>query len=257
MKNKILFFLFFTLVLQAQDKELHIEYNLNFIKPIDVKIQLYATKNESFQTILDKDPIIIKDINGNGEVKYSKVNPYRIYKNNKDSFMKYEEILPQNLGGKKFNIKDSLNLIKWELTQENETILGYSCQQAMASYRGRDYIAYFTTEIPYKAAPLKFHGLPGVVLKIHDSNNEINIEAISLKISTALIHERFFEDIEFTSWLAYEEIYKKRFKEVSEKQAQMIAKVMDKIKMQKPNAKPRASLPNIEIIIAENSNILK
>lgn len=38
-------------------------------------------------------------------------------------------------------------------------------------FRGRDYIAWFTEEIPVSKGPYKFNGLPGLIVLIHDITN--------------------------------------------------------------------------------------
>jgi GLPGLI family protein len=57
-------------------------------------------------------------------------------------------------------------VINWKITNELRTIKGYACKKATTHFRGRDYEAWFTTDIPIVAAPWKFVGLPGLVLKI-------------------------------------------------------------------------------------------
>lgn len=66
----------------------------------------------------------------------------------------------------KFYVQDSMNLFKWELNDSTQTILGYSCKGATTTFRGRKYIAYYTSEIPLFDGPWKFQGLPGMILKV-------------------------------------------------------------------------------------------
>lgn len=60
-------------------------------------------------------------------------------------------------------------------------ILGYECIYAIASYRGREWEAWFSPEIPFKEGPWKLAGLPGVVLKAHDSRGQYAFEANSIR----------------------------------------------------------------------------
>lgn len=57
---------------------------------------------------------------------------------------------------KPFEIKDSLPDFGWKIENEKKTILGYNCQKATTFFRGRNYEAYFTTEIPYQDGHWKF-----------------------------------------------------------------------------------------------------
>lgn len=62
--------------------------------------------------------------------------------------------------------------IQWTVGEEAKELLGYSCRKATASFRGRNYIAWFTMEIPSPYGPYKFCGLPGLILSIEDDKGE-------------------------------------------------------------------------------------
>ena len=68
----------------------------------------------------------------------------------------------------------------WKLTNETKTILGYKCQMANTSFRGRDYDVWFTTEIPGNYFPWKFEGLPGAILSFSDKEQLFTTKAISV-----------------------------------------------------------------------------
>ncbi len=86
--------------------------------------------------------------------------------------------------GYKNLLKEPLNLFGWKLNKRSKTILGYQCNEASCTFRGRDYVAYFTREIPFKTAPWKFHGLPGVVLEVYSTDEFCKWTAESLEIKT-------------------------------------------------------------------------
>ena len=70
---------------------------------------------------------------------------------------------------------------KWRLTNETQTIIGYKCQKATCRFRGRDFEAWFTTDIPVKCGPWKFGGLPGLILKVCDKDRLYTFEAIGIE----------------------------------------------------------------------------
>lgn len=70
---------------------------------------------------------------------------------------------------------------KWTLTSETQTIIGYKCQKATCRFRGRDFEAWFTTDIPVKLGPWKFGGLPGLILKVYDKDRLYTFEAIGIE----------------------------------------------------------------------------
>ena len=71
--------------------------------------------------------------------------------------------------------------MKWQLEDERKTICGYQCQKATCHWRGRDFVAWFTTRIPIKSGPWKFGGLPGLIMKVYDSRRVYTWEAVSVE----------------------------------------------------------------------------
>lgn len=82
-----------------------------------------------------------------------------------DSYM-YEETIPD------FN---------WQLATDTKEILGYSCRKAVCDFRGRQYTAWFTDEIPVMNGPWKFHGLPGLIMEVEDAENHYKFEIVGIK----------------------------------------------------------------------------
>lgn len=70
----------------------------------------------------------------------------------------------------------------WEITEDTLNILGYTCQKATCTFRGRNYIAWFTTDIPISNGPWKFTGLPGLILNIADAQNHYIFECSGIEI---------------------------------------------------------------------------
>lgn len=73
--------------------------------------------------------------------------------------------------------------INWTLSDETEEVMGYDCHKAIAKWRGRNWIAWYS-DIPVDAGPWKFQGLPGLILKLEDSNGEHMFEALGTKNET-------------------------------------------------------------------------
>jgi len=70
---------------------------------------------------------------------------------------------------------------EWEILPDTMNILGYSAQKATTSFRGRDYVAWFTMEIPISNGPWKFTGLPGLILNIADTENHYVFECSGIE----------------------------------------------------------------------------
>ena len=65
-----------------------------------------------------------------------------------------------------FNIKDAVGKIDWKINNETKQILDYNCQQATVIFRGRTFKVFFTSDISISDGPLKFSGLPGLILEV-------------------------------------------------------------------------------------------
>ncbi len=70
--------------------------------------------------------------------------------------------------------KEKITKIPWEIDSKSKgTILGYKCKKATGLFRGRVYTVWFTTEIPVKFGPWKLNGLPGLILEVKDTLNQV------------------------------------------------------------------------------------
>jgi GLPGLI family protein len=75
--------------------------------------------------------------------------------------------------------REPMDLLEWKIKTDTATFSGYFCQKATTHYAGRDYEAWFTSEIPISEGPYKFNGLPGLIVKIKDTRNHYSFELIS------------------------------------------------------------------------------
>lgn len=76
---------------------------------------------------------------------------------------------------------------QWILTHDTATILDYHCQKATCSYHGRDFEAWFTSEVPLRFGPWKFGGLPGLIVKVYDIDKLYNFECVRVEKVRALM----------------------------------------------------------------------
>jgi GLPGLI family protein len=63
---------------------------------------------------------------------------------------------------------EELLVADWVLFADTASHAGYLCQKATTTFGGRDYVAWFTTELPIPDGPYKFGGLPGLIVMLHD-----------------------------------------------------------------------------------------
>lgn len=64
--------------------------------------------------------------------------------------------------------------LSWVLTSETSFIQGYNCQKATLNFGKRQWEAWFTKEIPIQNGPYIFGNLPGLIIKMNDSENHHN-----------------------------------------------------------------------------------
>lgn len=105
--------------------------------------------NQALQT---KDFSII----GNNHLSEGNFQSY-IHKN----YNKAEMYVIEQIADNDFVYSDELKPQQWEIHNDTMTVLGYLSQKASCNFRGREFVAWFTTEIPISEGPWKFYGYPG------------------------------------------------------------------------------------------------
>ena len=96
----------------------------------------------------------------------SALNFYVFKKQNSAQVSFTEKIVRDN-----YRYIQDIDDLNWEILPETKEVAGFVAQKAKASFSGRDYTAWFTTEIPISEGPYKFRGLPGLILEISDNND--------------------------------------------------------------------------------------
>lgn len=117
----------------------------------------FAIWEQTIAPELNSNVPVSGELKNNKDLLYKDYNKNKIYKGYK-------------ISGNSFVVSDSLRLLNWQITNEFKNILDYECQAATTKFRGREYIAYFTSEIPLSEGPFKFNGLPGMILKVSNIN---------------------------------------------------------------------------------------
>lgn len=79
----------------------------------------------------------------------------------------------------------SKNIQDWKLTDEKKKVKDLNLQKATTSWGGRNWVAWFTADIPFQEGPYKFHGLPGLIVELFDDKNDYKFELVKTqKITT-------------------------------------------------------------------------
>ena len=121
-------------------------YHSDSTMKVDMEKQLEATGR-----------INIKSGDRKGLVKYSVTKEYPQYK-----IFLHNKILRDQ-----FKVLEE-RLMVWKMTNESQKIGIWKAQKATTTFGGRHWTAWFASEIPIQDGPYKFHGLPGLIVKLED-----------------------------------------------------------------------------------------
>ena len=129
------------------------------------------------------DSLLGEQLKKGGNVRIEKKNEenmgivtYQIYKNYPAGKVTTLDRLAMN----RFRCEEENEMPAWELLNDTATILSYLCQKAVCRFKGREYEAWFTPEIPRNEGPWKLYGLPGLILKASDSQGHYTFECTGL-----------------------------------------------------------------------------
>ena len=176
MKRFYLLLLFFSILSNAQTHRFVYEYKF---------------KSDSLAKEFTKENMIL-DINPD-EVKFY---PYFFAEN--DSINKttnnrnssWDDLLPVLKRNRSTNKNTSYVLlndlfsiqtedpINWKLSTETKKVGTYNLQKATTTFGGRNWIAWFNTEINLNEGPYKFRGLPGLIFEIADDQNSFSFNLV-------------------------------------------------------------------------------
>jgi GLPGLI family protein len=133
---------------------------------------------------------------------------------------------------KNYIVVDTLvKMDNWELLNETKDILSYKCQKAVITYKGEKFYAWFATQLAYNAGPDGFRGLPGLILKVSNTAENMGFEAIEIEVPHKGMIPQFDEVgevISQTEWIkiANESIRKSR--EAAENRRKQLQKENEK-----------------------------
>ncbi|MFC3812814.1 GLPGLI family protein [Lacihabitans lacunae] len=139
-----------------------------------------------------------------------------------------------------YNYKQDINL-NWTPSEGLDSLLGYACQKATVSYMGRDYVAWYAPELPISDGPWKFHGLPGLILRVYDTQNIFDFKVFSIKEVNSDITQDLFKNAKKIIPITHEAYWKENKYRTENPKDVIIAKYGDGtfngVKISDPNSK--------------------
>lgn len=208
--KKILYFLLITafcsdLSAQKDSSLLVAHYTLKHImdttqpeNPVTNRMALYLGNNLSWYTydrstsVSSLGPVMVGNISAStipaGTSMPMSIPSNYLYSN---SYMKDRDaskliylVMPAP-SDKLFAVSENLPEINWTIASDTKDIQGISCQKATGRFKGRDYTAWFSSQIPYSNGPWKLGGLPGLILEAYDTNKEVVFTLTQLETAPA------------------------------------------------------------------------
>ncbi|MBT0534635.1 GLPGLI family protein [Riemerella anatipestifer] len=128
--------------------------------------------NQEFkkQSQISSDKII--NLSHLKNMKRAKVNDWVL-----KTYPNYEVELYTKIGFDDYAVRDERKM-QWKIAPEHETFKNWKVQKATTEFAGRKWTAWFTTDIPIPDGPYKFHGLPGLIVKMEDQQKMFSFELI-------------------------------------------------------------------------------
>ncbi len=78
-------------------------------------------------------------------------------------------------------IKDKLQMPQWEILNDSTKKIGnYNCTMAKGHLCGRDFVVWFSPDIPVVCGPWKLWGLPGLIVDARSQDGVLEIQLLSL-----------------------------------------------------------------------------
>ncbi|WBV61078.1 GLPGLI family protein [Chryseobacterium camelliae] len=71
---------------------------------------------------------------------------------------------------------------EWKILSDKQKIGEYTAQKATTNYGGREWVAWFASDLPFQDGPYKFYGLPGLIVKIEDITGSHSMTLVGNKV---------------------------------------------------------------------------
>lgn len=160
-------------------------------KPRSENMLLFLGKDASLYTSYDKINFEIADDQKNKAMVMSRVNSngaptlimvdrsagdwlsktnYIFFTKKQKMYVK-ESVLFQN-----YLMEESIPEMKWKITKDASTIAGVACIKATTTYEGKNWEAWFSTDLPFSSGPWKLHGLPGLIVEAYTTDKRLHYQ---------------------------------------------------------------------------------
>ncbi|WP_185288882.1 GLPGLI family protein [Chryseobacterium lactis] len=106
-------------------------------------------------------------LSATGKYAINRLTSFLIRKKNKNIYQNYEYIGDANF----YKISEEAQQ-QWNITDSTKVINNLRLQKAITQFGGRNWVAWFSKEIPIPYGPYKFNGLPGLIIELYDEKKD-------------------------------------------------------------------------------------
>lgn len=145
-------------------------YNTTLVYDVLNKVSLYTVikLKEKAKSEKNSTSVVIEEKVIDNELIYS-------------NFKKSEMVIQEQIDIEMMNFTEKIPTIKWELSNETKVENDYNLKKATATFRGRNYTAWYTLDIPVNVGPWKLHGLPGAIVSVNEDSGRYSWQLKEVK----------------------------------------------------------------------------
>jgi GLPGLI family protein len=121
--------------------------------------------------------------------KYKNKIPFVIEKDFKNKQLKYQDKGFMSI----IQYTQKMPDLKWYIQDSTKNIFHFKVRKATLHYKGRDYTAWYSTDITIPDGPYKFWGLPGLIMEIYDTKKEYTFRLKGIEKSDFYPQKLFME----------------------------------------------------------------
>ena len=168
-----------------------VNYNMEFVKNVDNTPYKYTTDHMMLQIggkatlfysfdryLADSANIEVLKRNGT-EFSGNNATSWKLYKNYPiaGQYAYIDKVMSD-----KYACMEKVEEPAWQLVPDSTaTIMGHQCNMAEADFRGRKWRAWYAGDIPLSEGPWKLCGLPGLILRASDTEQQYRFEIAGIR----------------------------------------------------------------------------
>lgn len=158
------------------------------------------------------------------QIVFTDMSGYQIHRGLANNFLRCREFCREE---EPLYYEDDITF-DWKITPDQKIIGEYRSTKAIVKFRGREYEAWFSEEIPINAGPWKFFGLPGLILEVVSTDGAVSIRLSEIKKIDVSKFPTFREEKTKMSRQAYNECLDKAYELDYKKNRAIIAQLQAK-----------------------------